>query len=372
MTFTLSLWKVIPDEETKSIRAKLEAQATVIRQFALIILGAGINFSVGLGLILSSLTQLQTSPAQSLGPSPIPTQTTILAASYFIIGLVYSVVASLSFRPKRIVQPLYVQAVTASFTPILIVALAFLRGQLDLLSVSVASFAFFLLALAIFGVAGLGQMFIVRYLVGLNGSKQDTRWSSLLLTAKLEDVLKVLRSDEVTTALRLVLQRERGGKYAILRTISNAFEQFFLIAMQDPQNSNQTQLATVSFRQELLRGITASPSTLLEQMRAKTLIGVLQNAGIVFRDGDASEALFEVYAHALEPTQAKILIFRSYPPHVKAITIGVLSLFGIFSGLWYFGLIKQDLFETFVLFATLSLIFEFLPLLRKNPVSETD
>lgn len=367
----MTMWKGVPpfyDEQFK--RAVRENKSTLL-QFVLIIFGAGVNFSVGFNLILGSLTALVTSQGGILfQSSPVPPQVSILAGAYFLIGTLYSVITSLVQRPKLIVSPLYIQGVTATLVPFFVLYSIYkYNPQTDLVLAASEATVFFFTSLVLFGLAGLGQLFLVRYLVGLNGSKTDTRWTTLILEAKLADVKKVLYTREVTNAFRIGLQRDEKDKSMTLRADYVVPEQFYLLIMKDPQDENKTQLATVAYRRGFY-GIVPSEAEVLDEMRAEELKRILHKGGIKFSDGEAREALMKVYNQVMELTQAKLLTFRSLEPHVKFITAGIASMFLVMTGLWQFGIIKFDLYETFLLFAGLSLLFEFLPLFAKRATAD--
>src|ERR1035437_267181 len=103
----------------EGINNKIITEEATVRYIVLVFLGAGINFTIGYAAVLSGMYAMVQSPIQTLN-THLPQTATILAASYFIIGIVYSTSASLAFKPKRIISPLYTQIATAAFVPILV------------------------------------------------------------------------------------------------------------------------------------------------------------------------------------------------------------------------------------------------------------
>src|SRR5216110_822 len=128
------MWRVVNPPQTG--RAILSVVSDP-RQVVLIMLGAGINFSVGFGLFASGLSALIVSRGGVLLATGLPGEVLILATSYFVIGSVYSTVASLALNPKRIVNPLFIQLVTASFVPVLVF---YILGSLPSINFLEASF----------------------------------------------------------------------------------------------------------------------------------------------------------------------------------------------------------------------------------------
>src|SRR5437879_1077034 len=192
------MWRAV---RSSSITRVTKESFSDPRQVVLILLGAGINFSLGFGLFSSAIYALVASRGGVLFSSGFPAQVSIVAIVYFIEGSLYSTVASLALRPKRIINPIFVQFVTASFVPVLIFYLVIVIEPLISIPLAIfVAFITFLVALAMFMSAGLGQFLMVRYLVGLNGTNADTRSSSLILDASMKDVLVALDNSAVHVA----------------------------------------------------------------------------------------------------------------------------------------------------------------------------
>ena len=211
----------------------------------------------------------------------------------------------------------------------------------------------------------------MRYLVGIEGAKEDTRNTTWVLGVTLEKCLSVLDTEAVHATFRLELMRPRTKNLKVFRTVYEAYEQFYLLVMKDPHDNSKTQLVTVAYERGFL-GIQKGEAKGLDRMRTEELKRILSENGIPFEEKDAPEALTACYYYALEPTEAKVLSVRSLAPHVKAITGGILAIFGLMSLLFVTGYIDGGLYETFLIFAGLSLLFEFLPMLRRRGYRPTD
>jgi hypothetical protein len=361
-----AIWKGIPPYYEETFKQAIREKKNTLRLFVLIILGAGINLTGGFGLVLGSIGELAITNGQVLFQNtPLPIQVSILAISYFLIGTLYSVVASLAQRPKRIVNPLYVQAVTAALIPFFILyAVITFNSQADVLNAVLEAFLFFIVAIPIFSSAGVGQFLLVRYFVGLNGSREDTRLTTLTLHAKLAEVKKVLSTQEVSNGFHLTLQQDDKDGSITFRTDYGVKEQFFLRVVKSSENENETELATVAYRRGI-EGIVPSKAEVLDDMRTEGLKRVFTRSGIAFSDGESRQALMSCYTQAMELTQTKLLSLKSVEPHVRYITGGILIMFAVMTGLWFFGVIELALYETFLIFAGLSLLFEFLPLFSR-------
>lgn len=352
----------------KETFTKIIAQENIIRYLALVVLGAGINFTMGFAVLTSGLTAMFQSPIQTLS-STIPQTASILAISYFLIGVVYSTVASLASRPKTIISPLYIQIITATFVPILatfLLATLKLNPPPDLLTGSAFALSLFFFALMIFFVTGIGQTAVVKYLVGLNGTKEDVDSFELTINSKLKDVLKVLKDVNVREALNLNKNDDRqiGEHSFVLRTPLGGGKQFFIAVSEDSEDKTKTQLSTVSYKQTYY-GII-KPSSLVTEQRKKTIESALEKAGFTFNVGKTdSLAHTLVYNRGLAITESKLMELRSLPPHSKAILIGLSVMIVIMTLAWKFTpFITVDMYETFLVLAGFSVLFDLLPILR--------
>ena len=293
-----------------------------------------------------------------------------LTVTYLVIGIVYSVVASLTSRPKRLISPFFVQlATTALFN----VALAYLILRLYVPTLGTFFSAFMVygtLALALFFVVGRVQDSIVRYLVGLNGTKDDTSSVSVMINARVERVLECL--DQVKYAIQVDEEGEIAQNAYLYRTRRRERVQRFLVVCPDV-DQNRTQLVMVSYEmqqygiEKTLRAIDD------ENMRFAHLIRSLRNCQLTIPSDRIIErekrnsllpASTLAYSYALGITESKFLSLRSAMPHQKAILLGLVVLFGLTTALRFWDIIGDELYRTFFVFAALSVVFDFLPLMR--------
>jgi len=356
-------------ESIEDIYKRMKEQRTTIRSIVLIFLGAGINFTFGYAVMLSSLNAMIQSPLQTIA-SNIPQTTVLLAIVYFLVGIIYSTCTSLAFQPKRIISPIYNQIITASFVPVLVIyilATVPRNPPMDLVTGSGTTLGLFILSLVIFLLAGIGQTFVVKSLVGLNGTKEDVNSFGLIINGKFSDVLKALKKPDVREVLRIPKEEDskRGERSYVFRTPDGSNEQLFIAVIEDSQDNTKTQLATVSYRQTYY-GIGKTGS-LMEKVRKETIERALKDAALTFKD-DNSDSLARLlaYTHGLAITESKLLGLKSMPPHSKAILIGLILMIAIVTGVWKVGYITLETYETFLIFAGFSALFDLLPLLKSK------
>ena len=104
---------------------------------------------------------------------------------------------------------------------------------------------------------------------------------------------------------------------------------------------------------------------LVEEQRKRTIKFALKKAGLTFSDDNTdSLARLMAYTHGLSVTESKLLSFRSLPPHSKAILIGLVIMIVIMTAIWKGNYITFEMYESFLVFAVLSALFDLLPLLR--------
>jgi hypothetical protein len=299
-----------------------------------------------------------------------------LVACYFIVGIVFSTSASLSFHPKRIVSPLFVQIITSGFFGILAafgVSTTNVNPPIDFLTAAAVTFLLFIFSLVLFSAAGIGQTMVVKYLVGLNGTKEDTNTFRLTINGKIEDVSKILAERSVREALSLDENRDiiSGKNCRCFRTPLGARQQLLIAIMEDASDPKKTHLATVSYKQTFYAIMKSGD--VLEEQRKETIKAVLLKGGYGFSEEDDNLRTQSIaYRHGLSVTESKLASFRSMPPYSRAIAVGLILMVVLMTAVWKWNYITFELYETFLVFAGLSVIFDLSPLLRSKRKENLD
>jgi hypothetical protein len=347
-----------------SYKRLIEQEAT-IRSIVLVFLGAGVNFTIGYVVIISALAALISEPIDTLTAKASQT-TVIFAMLYFLIGIIYSSCASLAFKPKRIISPFFSQIVTSSFVPILAYyIISTQHSDWTLATGTEVTFILFFTALVIFLVAGFGQERIVKYFVGLNGTKEDVTSFSLMVDGNLSSVITALKQPDVIEALEIDNRyNKRTSKQSyVFRTPSYFSRQFFISLVEDPQVYAKTQLSTISYIQT--RYWIKKTGTLMEENRKNTLEDALKRAGLAFSNDDTnSSAKVQAYKYGLNVTESKLLGLKSVSVSSWIIMAGLIGLIVLATALWQLGFMTPDTYESFVVVAGISIFIDFLPLLR--------
>lgn len=152
-------------------------------------------------------------------------------------------------------------------------------------SSAAAGLVYVLIALLLFFVGTL-QQFIVRYFVGLRGTKEDTLRDLWRIDRKLDSILAILTQKDLLSALDLSTGEELDEHTFLFRTPRLNKEQLFLVARRNTNAEETTELASVAYEIQgsdigntsTLRGITKMPMTYLkDQLTAKEVANMKKN-----------------------------------------------------------------------------------------------
>jgi hypothetical protein len=331
----------------------------IIPQLAAVFLGTAFCSAIGVWFI-----------AKLLAGDLISTG--VLGFAYLLFTLTYSVIASLSFRPKRFVSPTHIQIVTIPIMFALILDIMFWKG-VTLTSPTWEGFASAVgatLALMMFALlvsAYLVLSPIARYLVGLIGTKDDLLVTQFLVHANHTKILGELLDGDFQYTLGIKEQEEVRHGVWVLRTEGDAEQQMFVIVCPDSTNRDFTQVVIVSY--ELARyGI--APTTrarAVHELNAKEIKARFRNFKVDYVRLDKSRlmpALAVAYENALACTESKILAMRKLSAQHKAIIVSTVAILVAVGLLGWIGKITPDLTESGFLLIGIAMIFEFFPAIK--------
>jgi len=180
--------------------------------FALVLLGAGVNAAIIPPVAAQALNLI------GGGSAVLFYEAFVL---YAIVGIVYCAGASLMFTPKRHVSPTTTQLIAVPILTLLFADYLLRRGAAPAIEnyfLSASAVLVFVLTGMILYLVGSSQSRIVRYLVGLRGTKEDTLRDLWLLDKGLDDVLPVISQKELLYALDLSPGEELDEDTFLFRT----------------------------------------------------------------------------------------------------------------------------------------------------------
>jgi hypothetical protein len=291
-----------------------------------------------------------------------------LALIYFVIGIVYSCAASFSFEPKRFISPMHIQL--ASIALIVAVSAATIMRtnpplRWDFLGVTLA-FIFFI-PFVFLSLVGILQHSIVRSLVGLTGTKNDVWAASLLVSAKIEDVLAVIRGEELQYALGISREQKIPPDAFLFRTERLADQQHFFIVCSDLESRDSTQVAMASYESSVF-GISVPPrAKCVAEMRFGHLREAL-GANLPVQDQPLEKglgpAVSEAYRYALDCTKSRIVRGRLTATHF--IVAGAVSIFLVTTAYWTYGMLEQREYISSLIVLAIAIVFQLLPRIARR------
>jgi len=265
---------------------------------------------VGIVIQVLFLTeQLITAPNQLNLPSPaislIPTDV-LSAVAYLLWPVLYCSVASLVPKPKRIVSPVYIQIGTVSLS-LLIIANYAINSQMITTPVFTENLFGFLFAwMLVLAFVGFLQLVVVRWVVGLNSEDLDNR-TTYSINAEFEIARKAFNEDFLDAH---PFRRVRRVKNILMMKLRKPTGDTVILALgRNPNNSRESLLATVPFKQSLY---SISNSKKARNIRDAAVV-FLKNQmpsrkpPIKFKPSETGDVISEkAYVHALSPSQPKI------------------------------------------------------------------
>ncbi len=341
-------------------RAKRED--ALVQLVVLVFLGAVINLLIALG-IMNSLPVVFSNQPQN------PTLFYILIGLYLVAGIIFCVFVSLNFfHPKKVVPPTYVQFVSMSLIIVVIAITILPTSYPTLLDYLLALWVYSIFALFLILPVSAIQTPIVKWIIGLAGSKEDTSQINMLLNADIDDVQKILRSDGVLNSLKLTKENNPDLSTIIFRTNSLKLEQFFLVLHRPRKAPNTTQLVGVWYEKKPYEVVKSKEILDIQEMNIGHIKNKLEKAKISFKEikEDLPPAQTIANEYALSATVPMIQSLKNISKTMKISLVGLVILFvgAIFAR--FFDWISVELFQTFIIFTLLGILFDLLPLFSKK------
>jgi hypothetical protein len=309
---------------------------------------------------------------------------------YSVLTVIYCIVVSLLFNPKRLVSPINVQIGSAITISILIIAyeLRFIESYSAAQAFAQFFAIAFIVGMSVFFLVALGyfQYFVVRWVVALNFDSVDRL--SFSINAKTEEVMSAL-GDEFVDVWEFSRKRDnpkiktKKSIIWILRCRDTYGNRVILTVGSDSSDDNKSILGTVAFHTTLY-SIETSKSAIA--MRTSILNDVRErlrksNSEITLKQLDSTDdhVSFKAYSHALSITCPKTevtkeLLRRIPRYYVYGIAITCISLV-LITGTYAFRILDLSTYVGAALVLVIALIAEFgVPLHEelKQEVEELD
>jgi len=355
-----------------SILEVMKREDTLIRLVVLIFVGGGLNTL----LIVFSLLEITRHPDvlfSNTGQIPFITTSPELTISYVGIGIIYSTAVSLSFTPKRIVSPLYVQVTTATILVTIIYSNILVNNPPALTdSFLGGTIAVIMIIYGILSFLGFLQGWIIKKMIGVNGSKENIDYQTFLINLKFEEVRKTI-TDRQFLYNHNFIQKGKFTDKIILQTRNSSHEKHTLVVIPHPEKQDYVILCITSYviQYDWLR----KPTTTYER---ESLLGTLQRL-LKSPTDDAVDVKFDTdvddkvctniaLSQSLEVTASPFSKVRNYQKR-HVIVISLLLIIGlIIEGIHIYNdkIVSSDTLVNSLVFIIIVFIADIYPTIKER------
>ena len=343
---------------------KWKEQQSIVRLIIFTFLGGVIQFLTAFpffwDFLITPIEELSKRNPNSLPPlldSPY------FVGLYFGITMIYSIATSLSFPPKRIVSPINIQMITWGLL-LLIIPLAityrFPNYPITLESVITLSTYLFMIAAGF----GLAQTIFVKFLIGMNGSKDDLIRDTFGINTDFETVKKTLQSRSFKDVFYFKTPIKFIGKrdVFVMKSDLNTSEEILIVLKPDITDEESCSLSVVSFESKYYQ---IQQTSRMKQKHEIVLNELKKRLGnkVHFTDKDLDNDISEFAADiALGRTNNRLEHLRELSAFNKAALIGLGTLFGIITYLRYgVNQLNQDSYISISIFILIAVVIDLLP-----------
>lgn len=250
---------------------------------------------------------------------------------YFSIVFVYSLVASASFNPKRIVSPLYIQIGVITIISLIMLSLAVGSGTYDqgnfIQKIILITIVFFLA----FAIIGWVLTTIIRKIIALNGEKDDLIIETSVYNVPYKSLKSILLDDDFLKEYDLKTKNNNKDKL-VLRSFPISDVKTTLVLMPWKDHSSILSITTYEIRYD----------TITQTKRAKRRINSIRR---YIGDDAIAEKLVPTFSSisATEDNEAEDLAVELVLKSTKSplrniqyrLTITIIGLVSIMSWILY-------------------------------------
>jgi len=342
---------------------KLRDRDAQLRVVFLTFIGAGIELIPSIPFISSTSLIIK-----GYG-STVVSDPTLIIVGVLVFPIIYGISASLVYSPKRIVPPVYIQALTVTFATIIFVNSLFQNPpaiQPLNSSTSYTSFLvwFFYVFIAVF--LGLAQGGIVRLIVGMNGGRDDIESMAYSINADFDVISQTLQKDDFLD-LGTLQVRNRSEKFLLLSsTYKWSPGDKLVFALEGPE-SNKSVLTVLSYEQKYYT--LSPPSSFLYRdsliITLEHLLKQINQSYAISAGPSDAEGGRRAFIHALKITRPSLAPFKSISRYHQATLIAAAAIGALMTGAFYYKTIGIDLYISSLVLIFAELAFVFLPLVKE-------
>ncbi len=342
-----------------SFKEKLKKSQLTISIFFATIVIVPLQAWILLPVTIQSFTALEKIPINYFPSS------SITFPAYFLLTIIYCILASLFFRPKRIISPINIQAITVVVFSFLMIYNSFQISMTSQVFVNIFISLIFVAMTVI--LIGIVQLLIVRWVTGLNDDGTDK--ISYLVNEKLKDVLKNIGGKNYLSSRDFNILRDGGiidNKILSLRCRDNV-NNFVIVSFGSLlEDNNKTIIATVAYHSDLTWVSKSKKASIQRDSIINDIKERLEknNNNIVFTKLETIDDLISRNAYSFIEliTYSKITIIRGFFRRISRIfkfIIGItLFMFVSLTIAWYNAFIDNNTYIGIVATTVIALIIE--------------
>lgn|GEM_PF-1134918 len=297
-------------------------------------------------------------------PLLLPDNITLLSIFYFILGIIYCTSATLLSFPKKIVSPIYTQFVSFALLYSYLLVQMYegrISGSLLLFNASIILVLILSLSLAF----GLAQTPLLRFLVGVDGSRDDLNIRSFIVNARLDSLSSLFQQLEVAKALNIRGSRrlDSGAIYEI-ESPPNRVKR--ILILKDPDYEGRTQIALAQYKISYFAIERMKEDESLLTVRPLELS--LQHAGFEVIESVKATIAEEVLSReSLKAAEPALVSWDSLEGYKKTTLISLSAIILILFLMWYFVQISLIYFYLLLSLLGSSLLLFFIQFGLKKP-----
>lgn len=340
---------------------KWKNQQSFVRLSIFTFLGGAIQFLVTFPQIWEFLItpiDFSTRPTNQLPP--------LLDSPYFVgiafgITLLYSITTSMSFPQKRIVSPINIQIITWGLLLLIIpVALIHHFPTQEIEPKTIAVLGGYLLIVTIG--FGLAQTILVKFVIGMNGNREDIEQNTFGINTDFDTVKKTLQSRNFRDLFYFKTPLKYRGKKELYVMKSDLGNSENILVVLKPDDVKTCILSIVSYESKYYQ----IQKTSRVKQKHEVFINELKKRlgdSVAFTVSDLDNDVSEfAYSNALNPTHNKLEHLKELSIFNKIALIGLGIIFGIITYLRFVTeQINQDSYISISIFVLIAVIIDLLP-----------
>ncbi len=348
----------------------MKREDTLIRLVVLIFVGGGLNTL----MLIFSLLEVTRNPNilfSNTNQIPFITTSPELTILYIGIGITYSIATSLSFAPKRIVSPFYIQITTSTILVAIIYSNVFITSSPTLTSDFLGgTLAVILIIYTILGVLGFLQGWIVRKMMGVNGDKENIDYKTFSINEKFDEIKEIIIDRQFLYDNDFILKKQSNDLVTI-QSKNDSYEKHVLVLIPDRENQNTSILCITSY--EIRYDWLKKPKTTFQR---ESLIGIIRQ---VLKSNKKIEVNFEIIgdneiatntalSQSLNITSSPFAKVRNYPKR-HVVVIGLLLLIGSIMGVIHIyndKIVSNDTLVNSLVFIIIVFIADIYPTIKEK------